>query len=126
MRPKKICVPKILGLKKFELQKSYVQKKFWSKKVGWCIPEKNIPNPNPNQTEPNCQKYQGMSDFCMSGLYATFQIPRLCQSGVLSYPVCWVVYTYKIRPLRGPTCMLEPARSKQSWIPSWARVWQYG
>ena len=29
-----------------------------------------------------------------------------------------------IKPLRGPTCMLEPARSKQSWIPSWARVWQ--
>ena len=28
------------------------------------------------------------------------------------------------QPLRGPTCKLEPARSKQSWIPSWARVWQ--
>ena len=30
-----------------------------------------------------------------------------------------------IKPLRGPTCKLEPARSKQSWIPSWTRVWQY-
>ena len=29
-----------------------------------------------------------------------------------------------IKPLRGPTCKLEPARSKQGWIPSWARVWQ--
>ena len=30
-----------------------------------------------------------------------------------------------IKPLRGPTCKLEPARSNQSWITSSTRVWQY-
>ena len=30
----------------------------------------------------------------------------------------------EIYPLRGPTCN-RLARLKQSWVPSWARVWQY-
>ena len=29
-------------------------------------------------------------------------------------------FLHIIMPLRGPTCKLEPARSKQGWIPSWA------
>ena len=48
------------------------------------IPFLKITKPNDNQTKPNCSKHQGLSNFCDSGLYAKFQTPRLCQSGILS------------------------------------------
>ena len=51
-----------------------------------------------------------------------------CRGHVVGWSVVealwWVVISSKIMPLRGPICKLEPAISKQSWTPSWARVWQ--
>ena len=94
--------------------------------------------PRPNQTIPNWTKpNQNISD-CLI-LVSCWCIQNFRSLGYLKVgflnvaPGGWVRAAAgaggkKIsrinQPLRGPTCKLEPARSKQSWIPSWARVWQ--
>ena len=94
--------------------------------------------PRPKQTIPNWTKpNQNISD-CLI-LVSCWCIQNFRSLGYLKVgllnvaPGAWVRAApgaggKKIsrinQPLRGPTCKLQPARSKQSWIPSWARVWQ--
>ena len=124
---------KILVLKKFGVPKNLVSRKILDPEI-FQILKKNLVQRNFGSTNVGFQKILGVCigqfvQKCSVHNQDTFQILYTVLVVKINQAVGgqvggWVVSTMIIEPFRGPTCKLEPARSKQGWIPSWARVWQ--